>query len=616
MIGRHTDLSVYRELVRSEDFIKVSLGTLLIPAAFLLPTAQIIQSSRLSAMDMALLLSIAINGLPIIVEAVKGLINREINVDELVSIAIIGCILTGNYLEGAVVSAIMVIGALIEEAVSDSARNSIKKLVEISPDIATMIKDDEEIEVQVKDVGIGDILVLKAGETIAVDGTVIEGSTAVDESSITGESIPVHKEADDQVYAGTICTDGFIKVRADRVGMDSTLGKIIQMVENAEQQKTESGKIVDQYAAWFTPVILSAAILTYLFTKDVSRAITVLIVGCPCSFLLASPVTTVASIGRAAKSGIMVKGGRYLENVAGADSFFFDKTGTITAGEPEVVHVRTKEDGAEAELISMAAAVERGSLHPLALAIVRKSDEMGLEIMTATDISTDTGKGISGSLGGRKIEILSSSTLDDTGYTNVDVLVDGSPYGTISLIDKPRESAAATIANLKQLGINNIAIISGDQESAVKACAESVGITAYYGTKKPGDKLELINNSLPGVVYIGDGINDAPALKAADSGVAMGTRGADVALETADIVLMNDRLEQLPFLVTLSRKMSGTIKISIWLSFTINFAAVAASSAGLLTPILGAVTHNIGSILVVALAASIRFMKEDSSLTA
>jgi Zn2+/Cd2+-exporting ATPase len=316
MIGRHADLSIYREIFRSEDFIKASFGAFLIPLSFLLPKAQLALSINLGLLDIALLLSIAVNGLPIIVEAVKGVLNKEINVDELVSIAIIACVLNGNYLEGAVVSAIMVFGALVEEAVSDGARNAIRKLVEITPKTTMVEKDGKEIEVDIKKVLVGNIVVLKAGDTIGVDGTVIEGSTSVDESSITGESIPVQKTSGDQVFAGTLCTNGFIRIRADKVGKDSTIGRIIQLVEGAEQQKTRSGKIVDTYAAWFTPVILSVAALTYLLTGDITRAITVLIVGCPCSFLLASPVTTVAAIGRAAKAGIVVKGGKYLENIA------------------------------------------------------------------------------------------------------------------------------------------------------------------------------------------------------------------------------------------------------------------------------------------------------------
>ncbi len=390
-------------------------------------------------------------------------------------------------------------------------------------------------------------------------------------------------------------------------------GRITKIVEQAEQQKTHSGKIVDTYAAWFTPIILSFALLTFLFTQDITRAITVLIVGCPCSFLLASPVTTVAAIGRAAQSGIMIKGGQYLENISSAQAFFFDKTGTLTTGDPEIVAIKPAMDISKEEIIAMAASVERGSQHPLAIAIVKKATEMGIGYQNATEIHSEIGQGISGEVEGNHVEIIRSQSLDICGYSNIDLLVNGEKYGTISFMDKPRVNAKATVASIRKLGIEKIGMISGDQEAAVQAIAEQVGITDYFAQQKPVEKIEKIEKFTPvGVVYVGDGINDAPALKTADTGIAMGIRGADVALETADIVLMNDKLEQLPFLIRLSRKMTRTIKCNIWLSFIINMIAVFAGATGILTPIMGAVAHNIGSILVVAIAASLRFMKEDS----
>ncbi len=611
MIGRHSDLTVYKELVRSKDFIKVAFGTLLIPTSFLFPQKNVIPHLNLGFFDILLLLSIAVNGLPIIIAAVQGILKKKINVDELVSIAIIACVINKNYLEGAVVSTIMVIGALIEEAVSETARHAIRKLIEVTPDTAIIEKNGKEVEIEVKAVETGDILIFRAGNTIAVDGTVIEGMGAVDESSITGESLLVDKQVGDEIFAGTLCKDGFVKIRADRVGKDSTIGRIIEIVKQAEQQKTHSGKIVDTYAVWFTPVILSAALLTFFFTQDITRAITVLIVGCPCSFLLASPVTTVAAIGKAAQLGIMIKGGKYLENIVDAKAFFFDKTGTITTGTPEIVAVQPATHVTKENVIAMAASVEQGSHHPLAITIVEKAVALGLEYPNATEIHTKAGQGISGKVNGTLVEIVSSQSIDAHGHTTIDVLVDGEKYGSISFLDKQRTTAKKTIDSIRGLGIEKIGIISGDQESAVKTIAEQVGVTDYFARQTPLEKIETIERfSKNGVIYVGDGINDAPALKIADTGIAMGIRGADVALETADIVLMNDRLEQIPFLIRLSRKMTRTIKYNIWLSFAINLFAVLAGAMGILTPIMGAVVHNIGSIMVVAMAASLRFMRE------
>ncbi|WP_285906147.1 heavy metal translocating P-type ATPase [Pseudodesulfovibrio pelocollis] len=612
MIGRHSGLQVYRELFRSGDFLKLLGGAALIPTAFVFEDVTIPFLPALSWGSALLIVSIVINGLPIILEAGRGILARKINVDELVSMAIIACLVTGNYLEGAVVSVIMVFGTLIEEAVSDSARNSIRALMEVTPETAMLEVDGREVVTRVRDMKRGDVLVIRAGDTIPVDGTVIQGKTSVNEASITGESIPVAKVLGDAVFAGTACIDGFIRVRADRVGEDSTIGRIIQMVEAAEGQKTESARIVDRYASWFTPAILAIAVLTYVVTRDVTRSITVLIVGCPCSFLLASPVSAVAAIGRAAKSGILVKGGRYLENLATATGFFFDKTGTLTSGEPEVVAVRPARGRSEEEVLRLAAAVEVGSLHPLGLAIVARAKAMGSRLDPATEICTEAGSGVCGHVNGMRIEVTGSQAVDESGYTMVDVLVDGEVAGTISLLDNPRETAAETMRQLRAEGIRDLVIISGDQPLPVRTIAERVGIGQYHASQKPDEKLDRIREYDRGkTVYIGDGINDAPALKAASTGIAMGLRGSDVALETADIVLLNDRLEQLPFLVRLARKMARIIRIGILISFAINIVSVMASSAGLLTPILGALTHNLGAIVVVSLAASIRFSREE-----
>jgi Cd2+/Zn2+-exporting ATPase len=454
--------------------------------------------------------------------------------------------------------------------------------------------------------------VVRPGETICVDGEITGGKTAVDESSITGESVPVGKQPGDGVYAGTLNIDGFVRIKALKLGEDSTMGKIIQLVKSAEQSKTDSARIVDQYAAWFTPVILACAALTYLITRDASRAVTVLIVGCPCSFLLAGPVSTVAAIGRAAKAGILVKGGKYLENIAQATAFYFDKTGTLTRGEPVVVKVIPEAHTTEKEILSLSAGIEKGSLHPLASAILNKAGELGCPVPEATDILSDPGTGISGVIGGQAVRVETGGQYDPSGYTIVKVMVDDRLYGHICMEDQPRPEARRVIREIQGLGVRETAVLSGDQEAPVSRIARKVGILAWYSRQKPEDKLALISSYAGGkLVYIGDGVNDAPGLKASSTGIAMGFKGSDAALETADIVLMNDNLSLLPFLITLSKKMSRIIKLNIGISFAVNLISVAAGFAGLLTPMLGAVSHNIGSITVVLLSASLGFVKED-----
>ncbi len=606
MIGRHGNINVYQEIFKSRDFFRAAAGALLIPVSLALTRAKSLVFFNISPLDLVLFLSVVINGVPIVIGAIKGMVKKKINVDELVTIAILACVINGNFMEAAVVSAIMVFGALVEEAVSDGARNAIRQLIELTPKLATIEKQGREVRVNVSDILPGDMLVVRAGETIAVDGVITNGVITLDESSITGESIPVVKRVNDPVHAGTFCVDGFIKVAAIKVGENSTLGKIITMVKAAEESKTESAGIVDRYAAFFTPVILFAAILTYGITLDITRAITVLIVGCPCSFLLAGPVSTVSAIGRAARSGILVKGGKHLENIATATGFFFDKTGTLTKGEPVVSRIEVEPGFTEKELLCLASAVETGSLHPLAKGIVIRAGEFSCDSFSATGILSEPGKGILGMVGKRKVEIMTSDRWGDLGMTTVQVSVDGEMAGHIALRDQPRSSALKTIKAICRAGVEDIAIISGDQEAPVRAVADEVGITAVHYCQKPQDKLALLANYKKGnSVYVGDGINDTPALKMADVGIAMGLKGSDAALEIADIVLMNDRLDRLPFLIALGRKMSRIIRISIAISFLINLLAVAAGSLGLLTPIMGAVVHNIGSILVVMLAASI-----------
>lgn len=609
MIGRHSDLSVYKEIFKSSDFLRIVLGGALIPIT--LGLSKLSSSNTSLIISGLLLLSVTINGMPIILEAFQGIIKKKINVDELVSIAIIACLINGNFLEAATVSFIMVFGAMIEEAVSDSARKSIQGLIEVTPDVAIIEKDGREIRRKVSELSIGDIVLVRPGDTIPVDGQLIEGMTSVDESSLTGESIPIDKVKGSNVIAGSINIEGFIKLSACKIGQDSTIGKVIELVKSAEQSKIDGTRIVDKYATFFTPFILLVAVLTFIITREMDRAITVLIVGCPCSFLLAGPVATVAAIGRASKAGILVKGGSYLEKIATAKGFYFDKTGTVTSGTPKVVEVVKTADYTEKQIVNMAANVEYGSRHPLAKSILLEAEKLNCVITCAKNILVENGKGVSGKVDDKIVWV--GSTTDskflDRGITFVTVKVDAKTIGHIGIFDQARPEAKKVI---EYLNANNadLAIISGDQESAVSTIARQIGIKLYYAGLKPDEKMDKINQYKNGpLVYIGDGINDAPALKISDVGIAMGLRGSDVALETADIVLLNDKIERLPFLIRLSRRMSKTIKISIAISLIINLLSLIAGSMGLLTPILGAISHNIGSIAVVLLSASISFEK-------
>jgi Cd2+/Zn2+-exporting ATPase len=629
VIGRFAHLGVYEDLLKSRDFLKVGFAGLLALAGFI--TGR--YSADYTVISKTLILaSVAINGLPIIVEAGRGLIEKRVNVDELLAIAIIACLVSGEFLTAAVVSFIMVFGALIEEAAAASARKSIQSLIKVSPKQAVVLAHGQEKTVDVEDVRVGDVLLVRPGEQIPVDAVVTEGSSALDESAITGEAIPVEKTVGDMVFAGTFNQNGVLQLQARRVGQDTTLGKVIKLVSEAEAHKPETVAFIDRFAKWFTPLILSCASLAWIFTGEVDRGIAVLIVGCPCALILAVPTATVAAIGRAAKAGILVKGGQYTEEVAHADTVLFDKTGTLTEGNPMVDKIIPAEGITEEDLLRLAAGVEYNSTHPLARAVIHAAHHAKLPVNAAENLFTEIGLGVRGNMEGSVIEVGSVylyggidavpaplqsplHAVKDQGATPLMVYRDKKPLGFLSVSDQVRKGASQTIARLKTLGFQKIGILSGDHERSVVLVGKRVGIEMLWYGLKPDDKLQVIakmQEQGARVVFVGDGINDAPALAVADTGIAMGAKGTEVALETADIALMGDDISRLPFLVRLGRRMLFIIKCNLAFGLIFNLVAVLASSGGFLTPIMGAVVHNIGSVLVVLSSASIGFFRESS----
>jgi Cd2+/Zn2+-exporting ATPase len=625
MIGRFSQLGVYRELLGSRDFYRVALAGGLTLASYLWDRGEEVQSSW----GMALALTaLVLSGLPIIWGAYKGLSQRQVNVDELVSLAIIACLIEGEFLTAAVVSFVMVFGAMLEEATSNSARKAVESLVSLSPDTATVIADGQMLTVPVAEVKVGDLLLLKPGERIPVDGVVMKGITSVDESSMTGEPIPREKGVGDEIYAGTLNQNGVVEVETTKIGEDSTLGKVIKLVSEAEAHKPQAVKLIDRYARWFTPTILVAAGVTWWITGEAGRAITVLIVGCPCALILAAPTAIVASIGRAAKSGILVKGGLFLEETGRANTVLFDKTGTLTEGEPRVDEIYGVAGIEPSEVLARAACVEQNSTHPLAKAVLRAAHYAKINICPVEEMVTEIGRGVRARVQGRLVEVGSAclaggdipeilcsnlENIKENGTTPLLVYEEGRALGVISVADHIRPTARQMVQDLRSLGIKRIGLLSGDHQKAAIPVADSVGLTDAWGELKPEDKLRMIKDfQAEGevVVYVGDGINDAPALARANVGVAMGEVGTDVALETADIVLMHDDISKLPFLVQLSRRTLKTIKWNIAFGLIFNAVAVLASGGGFLTPIMGAVVHNIGSVLVVLSSASLVFASE------
>jgi Cd2+/Zn2+-exporting ATPase len=625
LIGRFSQLGVYRELLGSRDFYRIAVAGCLTLASYLLDRGDEIQSPLGIALALG---ALVLSGLPIILGAIRGISQRQVNVDELVSLAIIASLIEGEFLAAAVVSFVMVLGAMLEEATSDSARKAVESLMSISPDTASVLVDGQPVVVPVAEVRVGDSLLIKPGERIPVDVVVRKGLTSVDESSMTGESIPREKRVGDPMYAGTLNQNGVVEVEATKVGKDTTLGKVIKLVSEVEAHKPQAIKLIDRYAQWFTPTILTLAGLTWWITGEASRAITVLIVGCPCALILAAPTAIVASIGRAAKSGILVKGGLYLEETGRADTVLFDKTGTLTEGKPRVDQIFTIQGIEPNEVLALAACVEQNSTHPLARAVLQAAHYAKINICPAEEMITEIGRGVRARVEGRLVEVGSAclaggdipeilcsnlEKIKEDGTTPLLVYEEGRTLGIISVADHIRPAARQMVQELLSMGIERIGLLSGDHEKAALPVADSVGLTDAWAELKPEDKLRMIADFQTRgevVIYVGDGINDAPALARANAGIAMGAVGTDVALETADIVLMNDDISRIPFLLRLSRRTLKTIKWNIVFGMIFNAVAVLVSGAGLLTPIMGAVVHNVGSVLVVLSSASIAFASE------
>jgi Cd2+/Zn2+-exporting ATPase len=628
MIGRFSQLGVYSELVRSTDFVRTLFAGALALASYF----HDLQNGAGTWIGVGLaLLSIVINGLPIIWGAVTGILRRRVNVDELVSLALIACLAQGEFLTAAVVSFVMTLGSLIEQATSDSARKAIQALIDISPRTATIIVDGHPVTRSIGEVEVGNLLLVKPGDRIPVDAVVKKGASAVDESSMTGEPIPNDKKAGDSVYAGTLNLNGVMEIEASRVGEDTTLGRVIRLVAEAEAHKPEAVKLMDRYARWFTPAIMACAAVAWVLTGEVGRAIAVLIVGCPCALILAAPTAIVATLGRAARSGVLVKGGQYLEEAGRANVILFDKTGTLTEGKPRVNEVVAVQGVAPHEVLTLAACAEQNNTHPLARAVLKAAHYARVTIHQAEEMFNRIGFGVEARVRGSLVEVgsgciaggamsipveLSESleSIKERGATPLLVYRDHRPLGVIGVADKIRPSAKQTVDTLCSMGMKHVGILSGDHEKSACMVADTLGLTKAWSEMKPQDKLRVIKDfqeSGNTVIFVGDGINDAPALAAANVSIAMGAAGTDVALETADIALMNDNISKIPFLLRLSRRMLKLIKFNIAFGLLFNLAAVLASGTGFLTPIMGALVHNIGSVLVVLSSASMAFASEE-----
>ena len=573
--------------------------------------------------------SLILGGYPIVTSAIKTLLIPDLNVDTLVSIAAISATAVGAYREAATVIFIMLLGEFLEGVTVGKARKAIASLIQLSPKMAWVRRGDVEAQVPIEDVKSNEVVIVKPGERIPVDGKIITGCVSINQSTLTGESIPVEKEAGDKVYCGTINESGSCEIEATQVADDTKLAQIKRLILEAQAEKSPTQRMMDRFSRYFIPAIILIAFATFLVTGEIIRAITILIVACPCALVLGTPTAVVAAIGNAARRGILIKGGAYLEQMGRMKTLLIDKTGTLTEGRPKVVEVTTFDGLDEKELLYWAAIAEKRSEHPLAQAVTKKAEELGLNIPHPESFENFRGKGVrvqwdsktiivgtSEMVKSEGIEIPESSkrlleSKEAEGMTSLLVTLDHRLLGVISIADTLREGAKDAINKIREQGVSEIWMVTGDSALVADRIARELSIR-YEAKLLPEDKVMSVKEwKRKGrvVAMIGDGVNDAPALAAADIGIAMGAVGTDVAIETADIALMTDELEKIPTVVRLSRKALQVIKENLVFAIAFNTVLVLLSAQGWVTMILGAVMHQVSSLLVIL--NSMRLLRKD-----
>ena len=564
--------------------------------------------------------AIVLCGIPIVLEALIGLITAfDIKADVLVSLALIAAVLIGEDFAAGEVAFIMQLGALLEDVTVARARAGIEKLVYLTPQTARLLLPDGENIVPAEQVRVGDRLRVLPGESIPVDGVITSGQTSINQAVMTGESLPVDKTVGDEVSSGTVNQYGAFEMRATKVGEDSSIQRMIRLVQSADAGKARIVGQADRWATWIVVIALTAAALTWLITGEIIRAVTILVVFCPCALVLATPTAIMAAIGNATRHGFLVREGDALERLAAVRKIAFDKTGTLTYGTPRVVAAASTLAGLDrAGLYALAAGAEQLSEHPLGKAVVAGyREENSGEIAPAESFEMLPGRGVSAVVDGRRVLAGNPQLLADHGVavspdaerqrlleegaTMIYVAVDGVFAGYLALSDTLRAESAATIAALEAAGVRPV-LLTGDHESAAGAIAARLGIREVRAGCLPEDKLEEIGRWQRDGVHvcmIGDGVNDAPALKKADVGIAMGGVGSDIAVEAADIALVDDEVKELPHLMALSRRMMSTIRMNLTFSMGLNFLAIFLAMAGTLNPVVGALVHNAGSVAVI-----------------
>ena len=586
-----------------------------------------------------------IGGFPLFLFAARGLFLRgDITAGVMASTATIAAIVVGEYAAAALVVFMMSVGEWLENFTVARADSALRDLSKLVPTQVMVRRDGQEKIIPLEQVVLGDTVLVRTGERLGVDGMVTGGSASLNQAAITGESMQVEKKRGDEVFAGTLNEAGLLEIRVTRLGEQTTLGQIVRLVKDAQSHQAPVQRIANKYAKVLVPVTSSIAVLVYFLTGDVLRAVTVLVVVCPCALVLATPTAVVAAIGNAARRGILVKSGAVIEQVGKVNVVAFDKTGTLTLGRPAVQQIVSLNGFHQDELLAMGAAAERYSEHPIGRSIWRAAQEKNLILADPVDFRALPGYGVTAQVQQQSVVIGSRTLLEDQniawletadlhfqsleeqGHTVVPVAVNGSLAGLIALADTPRPEAKAAIAELKALGIEQVVMITGDNPRAAEQIARQLGIDKVYSQVLPQDKLRILRelqaggkkasprgfarwlsprSSARGVAFAGDGVNDAPALAAADVGIAMGLTGSDVALETAHIGLMTDEIERIPQVIAVSHQALRAIRQNVFFSMSWNVLSVFLGSFGVIGPVVGAIMHELSALPALANSARI-----------
>jgi Zn2+/Cd2+-exporting ATPase len=557
-------------------------------------------------------------GFPIVMTSVKDLKRGVLSINELVAIAVLAAFASGDYKTAGVVAFFMLTGEIIESRTAEGARQSIESLIKLTPTKARRITAKGEEEVAARDLAIGDVIRIRPGDNVAADGVIVNGHGSFNQATITGESLPVDKKAGDEVFAGTQNLTGVLEIKVSRAGQDTTLGRVRELILAAEKTKLPIMRIIDQYMVYYTPLVLVIGALVWAFTGDLKRVISVLVVSCPCAFILATPTAMVAALSAAARLGILIKNVGDIELAAKINAFVFDKTGTLTTGKLAVSRLAPLGETKPAELLRLAGTAEKYSNHPVAKALAQLATDAGVPLTEPQNFSETAGRGIKAEVDGKAVIVGRAQWLKDNGVTEdfmkaVDlnetegfsllfVAANGKCIGWVGLQDQTRTEARESLAELKAAGVRRIAMVSGDRQPVALRVAREIGCEEVVGDCLPQNKVDYVRGTKAKgyrVAVVGDGVNDAPALAAGDIGIAMGAAGSEVAIHSATIALMNNDLRRLPFLVKLSRSTRAVINQNFLFGVLFIIVGLSAAAFGYLNPIVAAIMHNAGSLIVI-----------------